>query len=147
MHPIEKAIKIVGISTITSTEEAFKENTIGKLWNDFFKNAIKEKIVNTASPSIFAVYSDYEDGYKGTYKITIGCAVHDIKKIPNGLTMVTIPAGKYRTFQPKSQAPEDILETWKTIWQIDSNTFQPSFVVTFEEYKDNNEAMIYIGYE
>lgn len=147
MNQIEKGIKIVGISTVTSNEAAFKQNTIGKLWDEFLKTPIKEKLADISSSSLFAVYSDYEDGYTGKYKITIGYAVNDVNKIPNGLTTVTIPAEKYKIFKSKSQAPEDIVDTWKTIWQIDSNIFQPNFVTTFEEYKDNNEVMIHIGYE
>lgn len=147
MIQIETDIKIVGISTVTSNEAAFKQNTIGKLWDEFLKGPIKDKIADISSSSIFAVYSDYEDGYKGNYTITIGYAVKDTKIIPNGLTEVIIPAGKYKTFKSKSRAPEDIVDTWKTIWQIDSNIFQPNFVTTFEEYKENNEVLIHIGYE
>lgn len=147
MNQIEKDIKILGISTVTSNEAAFNQNTIGKLWDEFLKTPIKEKLADISSSSIFAVYSDYEDGYTGKYKITIGYAVKDINIIPNGFTTVTIPSGKYKIFKSKSGAPEDIVDTWKTIWQIDSNIFQPNFVTTFEEYKDNNEVMIHIGYE
>ncbi len=143
---INKAIKIVGISTITSNELALNQNTIGKLWGEFLSSSINDKLADISSSSIFAVYSDYENGYQGKYKITIGYAVNDISNIPDGLSTVTIPAGKYRIFNCKSGAPEDIVETWKTIWQIDPNVFQPNFITTFEEYKDN-EVSIYIGYE
>lgn len=147
MNKIEKTIRIAGVSTITSNEAAFNQNTIGKLWDDFFKNPIKEKITDILSSSVFAVYSDYEDGYKGKYKITIGYAVNDSIKIPNELTTVTIPSGKYKSFNSKSRAPEDIVDIWKTIWQIDRNIFQPNFITTFEEYKANNEVRICIGYD
>lgn len=147
MNQIESAIKIVGISTVTSNEAAFTQNTIGKLWDEFLKMSIKENLTDITSSSIFAVYSDYEDGYNGKYRITIGYAISNINKIPNDLTIATISAGKYRSFQSKSNAPEDIINTWKMIWQIDSNTFQPNFVTTFEEYKDNNEVIIHIGYD
>jgi len=147
MNQIERGINIIGISTVTSNKAAFSQNTIGKLWDDFLKTPIKEKLTDISSSSIFAVYSDYEDGYEGKYKITIGYAVNEVKEIPNGLTTVTIPAGKYKTFKSKSRAPEDIVDVWKTIWQIDPNTFQPNFVTTFEEYKDNNEVVISIGYD
>ncbi len=147
MSHIKKDIKIVGISTVTSNEAAFNQNTIGNLWAEFLKTPIKEKLADISSSSIFAVYSDYEDGYNGKYKITIGYAVEDVNKIPNGLTTVIIPAGKYKIFKTKSPAPADIIDTWKSIWEIDQNIFQPNFVTTFEEYKDNQEVIIHIGYE
>lgn len=146
MNQIDKSINIVGISTITSNEAALNQHTIGKLWNEFLSTPIKEKLAGISSPSVFAVYSNYENGYQGKYQITIGYAVNDTSTIPNGLTTVTIPAGKYKIFKSKSPAPEDIVDTWKTIWQLDSSILQPNFVTTFEEYKDN-EVMIYIGHE
>jgi predicted transcriptional regulator YdeE len=147
MTQIDKAIKIVGISTVTSNEAAFSHNTIGKHWGEFLKIPIKDQLTDLASSSIFAVYSDYENGYNGKYKLTLGYAVQDTQTIPKGLTTVTIPAGEYKSFKSKSRAPEDIVETWKTIWKIDSKVFQPNFVTTFEEYKDTNEVIIQLGYD
>ena len=146
MNQIENDIKIIGISTVTSNEAAFTQNTIGQLWNEFLNTSIKEKLSDLTSSSLFAVYSDYENGYAGKYKITIGYAVKNLDNIPDGLTTVTIPAGKYEVFKSKSCSPVDIVDTWKTIWQIDPATFKPNFVTTFEEYKDTNEVVIYVGY-
>lgn len=145
MTNISEPINIIGISTITSNAAALNQNTIGKLWAEFLKTPIKEKLSNISSSSIFAVYSDYENGYQGQYKITIGYAVNEVSDTPKGLTTVTIPAGKYKVFKSQN-APEDIINTWKTIWQIDSSVLKPNFVATFEEYKDN-EVLIHIGYE
>jgi predicted transcriptional regulator YdeE len=140
-------ITIIGISTITSTEAALTQHTIGKLWNEFLQTPIKDKLGEVSSSSIYAVYSDYENGYTGKYKLTIGYAVNDVREIPEGLTTVTIPAGKYKTFPSKSHAPQDVLAVWKTIWEIDSAVLKPNFIVTFEEYKDNQEVLVHIGYD
>lgn len=147
MNQVEKAIKIIGVSTVTSNEAAFSQNTIGKLWDQFLKSFIKDKLTDIASSSVFAVYSDYEDGYQGQYKIIIGYAVDDINEIPNGLTTVTISAGKYKAFKSKSQSPIDIVNTWQSIWKIDPNVFQSNFITNFEEYKDNGELIIYMGHD
>ncbi len=147
MKEITNTVKVVGVSTITSNEAAFKQNTIGKLWGEFLNASIEEKIADISSSSIFAVYSDYEDGYAGKYRITIGYAVNHINKVPDGLMMANIPVGKYKIFKSKSNAPKDIVDAWEMIWKLDPNIFQPNFVTTFEEYKDNNEVIIHIGYE
>ena len=115
MNKVCEPIHVVGISTITSNEAAFKQNTIGDLWSDFLKNPIKDQLADVSSSSIFAVYSDYENGYDGKYKITIGYAVNHVSNIPNGLTTVIIPEGKYKTFKSKSPSPEDIVGLWKSI--------------------------------
>lgn len=146
MHQIENNINIIGISIMTSNEAAFTQNTIEKLWQEFFKNPIKEKLSNLLSTSIYAVYSDYENGYNGKYRITIGYAVKETNEIPNGLTKTIIPAGKYKIFQSKSHAPEDIVDTWKIIWKSDSNIFQPDFKAMYEEYKNTNEVMVHVSY-
>lgn len=147
MNNLERPINIIGISTVTSNAAAFQHNTIAKLWNEFLSTPIKEQLTDITSSSIFAVYTDYENGYEGNYKLTIGYAITDTQHIPKGLTVTTIPAGKYQAFPSKSQAPEDIVNTWKTIWQIAPTILQPNFVATFEEYKDNNEVIIHIGHE
>lgn len=139
-------IKVVGISTITTNEAAQNQNTIGNLWDDFLKMPIKEKLSDIISPSVFAVYSEYENGYQGKFKITIGYAVNDTSNTPNDLTTVTIPTGNYKTYKAKSRAVEDIVDTWKTIWQVDPHLFPRSFVADFEEYNEN-EVAINIGYK
>lgn len=141
----QTAIKIAGIGIITTNEAAHNQNTIGKLWEEFLKTPIKEKLVNISSTSVFAVYSDYENGDKGKYKVTIGYAVSDTNNIPKELTTVTIPAGNYKTFKSKSHAPTDIVDVWKTIWAIDPHTFRRDFIADYEEYKET-EATINIGY-
>lgn len=138
-----KSIQIVGISTITSNDAAFKQNTIGKLWESFLKNPIKDKL-QLSSESIFAVYSDYENKHHGLYKITIGHAVDNTNNIPQELSIVTIPEGNYRQFNPKSQTPEDIIATWKSIWDADMDALQRNYIVDFEEYNESG-VKIFIG--
>lgn len=147
MNRLDDSMTIVGISILTSNEAAKNQNTIGKLWDEFSKASIKDKLSDMLpSSSVFAVYSDYENGFTGKYKITIGYAVKNSSSIPEGLSAVTIPVGNYKTYKSKSQSPVDIIETWKMIWQTDPNVFRRNFIADFEEYKDN-DVIIHIGYE
>jgi predicted transcriptional regulator YdeE len=144
MHKINNPIHIVGISKITSNEAAQNENEIGKLWDVFLKTPIKEKLKDIISDSIFAVYSNYENGHKGKYLITIGYSVKDPNNLFEGLTAVTVPAGNYKEYKAKSPSVEDIVAEWQAIWASDSNVFHRSFVADFEEYK-GSEVVINIG--
>ncbi len=146
MNKLEHPIHIAGISLITSNQEAQIHNTIGNLWHDFMKFSLKDKLKDLSSPHIYAVYSDYENGDKGGYKITIGHAVNNLDNVPDELSSITIPAGNYKTYKAKSSSPEDIVETWKMIWKQDSNQLNRSFQTDFEEYSDN-QVMINIGYQ
>lgn len=146
MSKINQPIHVAGISILTSNEEAFKNNTIGKLWDDFLKSSIKEQLHNSLlSDKTYAVYSNYESGYNGKYRITIGYSIDKAKKIPVELTTVMIPAGNYKIFPAKNQVA-DIISTWKTIWETDPKTLSPNFIVNFEEYSDA-DMKIYIGHE
>lgn len=145
MTRLTQPIHIVGISTITSNEEAFKQNTIGKLWEEFLKKPLKEKLNNLTSANIYAVYSDYENKHHGKYKITIGYAVASINNIPHDLSAITIPAGEYKQFNPKNPTPTDIIETWNEIWNSNKEILPRNYVADFEEYSDTG-AKILIGY-
>jgi predicted transcriptional regulator YdeE len=144
MNELGQPVYIVGISAMTSNDVG--ANEIAKLWQDFFTAPIKEKLANIASASVFSVYSDYENGCKGKYKITIGYAVSDLNNIPHGLTAVTIPAGSYQTYKAKSRNPEDIVAVWQTIWATAADLLPRNFAADFEEYKED-EVMIHIGYK
>jgi len=146
MNEINTPIYIAGISKVTSNEAAMTDNEIGKFWDMFSKAPIKEKLQNIISPSVFAVYSDYENGHQGKYKLTIGYAVKDPNHIPDDLSAVTIPAGNYKGYKAKSLSPEDIVAVWQTIWATDVNALNRNYVADFEEYRAN-EVVISIGYE
>ncbi len=143
---MNKPRTIVGMSIVTSNDAAQNQNTIGKLWEAFLQSSIKEQLKNISSPSIFAVYSDYENGYMGKYKITIGYAVDDLSAIPKELSVVVIPSGNYKVYHSKSQDVQDIINTWQTIWQLDPKLFLRSFVADFEEYTSDGKMTINIAY-
>lgn len=137
MHKIDKPIQVIGLSIVTTNEAAFKENTIGKLWENFANSKLSEKLNNITSPKVFAVYSDYETDHTGKYRLTVGHAVSDINHLPEGLTAVAIPSGDYQAFKAKSAAPEDIVATWKNIWQTDATKLRRTFNTDFEEYTED----------
>lgn len=146
MNTIKKPLHIVGVSTITSNELAQTENSIGKLWAHFLNINIKEMLESLASPSIFSVYSHYENDYHGKYTVTIGYAVPDISNIPRGLSIVIIPAGNYKKFESQNNSPEAIVDVWKTIWSTDPNELHRNFIADFEEYHAD-DVSIYVGYD
>lgn len=139
----KRSLNIVGISIVTSTEEAMKENTLGKLWGNFMQNPIKEKLGTLEQNEIFAVYSDYESDYTGKYKATIGYAVADPNNIPEGLTLTTLPAGHYKSFYPNSPQPMDVFATWQEIWAKDQE-LNRAYIADFEVYGENS-VTIYVG--
>jgi predicted transcriptional regulator YdeE len=145
MHQTNTPIYIVGISTIAENNpEGFKK--IGELWQNFFNTPIKEKLNNIISDNIFCAYSDYENGYKGKYKTTLGYKVNNIDFIPAEFTIVTIPAGNYEKYISKSNSAEDTLVAWQKIWALDPEKYPRTFIADFQEHTEK-EVLIYIGYQ
>lgn len=140
----KKPLRIAGLSIITSNEVASQE--LGKLWQDFFAQNIKDKLQHTTLPYIFAVYSNYENGVQGKYRTTVGYAVDPAVSLPEGLTEVSLPRGNYKMFPAKSSGVEDIVNTWKTIWAQNLTELPRNFIADCEVY-DDKYAAIYIGVE
>ena len=145
MQHIDKPIYIIGISTIAANNpDGFKK--IGELWQSFFTKDIKGKLTNTISDHIFCAYSDYENGYQGKYKTTLGYKVSDINHIPVGLNAIIIPVGNYETYIAKSNSPEDTLTTWQKIWALEPEKYPRTFIADFQEHTDK-EVLINVGYK
>jgi predicted transcriptional regulator YdeE len=144
MVQLTDPIYVLGLSIITSNEDAFKNNSIGKLWNQFIHSALKDKLKNLSSSNIFVVYSDYEDAHHGQYSVTIGYAVKELTTVPNALSTKIIQKGKYQPFLVESQTPEAIVKTWKSIWETDSHTLVRNYQTDYEEYSEK-DVTIYIG--
>lgn len=134
---MKKPITIAGMSFITTNEEAMTQHSIGKFWEKFLNSSVKTDLKNLESTSIFAVYSDYENGYHGKYKYTLGYAVKNTEDVPQNLDLMIIPNDNYKIYPAKSSKPDDIVEAWKTIWELDPKSHPRAFNVDFEEYSEN----------
>lgn len=133
-------IKLIGIEIRTDNSAA--HNDIPKLWQNFFSENIQEKILNKASGDIIALYTDYESDFTKPYTLIIGCKVNDINKIPAGMTARTIQASKYAVFNAKGKMPEEILNTWKIIWNSDVNrTYSGDFELYSVKYRSSSPEL------
>ncbi|MFW2135719.1 GyrI-like domain-containing protein [Chryseobacterium sp. TY4] len=142
-----KALKIVGIETRTSNENAVAIEDLGKLWAQFFGEKIASKIPNKISDNIYAVYTDYETDYQGKYTIIIGCAVENLDKIPEGLIGRKFAAQKSVKFLAKGEILKAVGETWGKIWAKDkelNRTYLHDYEVYGEKAQDPNNAEIEI---
>jgi predicted transcriptional regulator YdeE len=137
---------VIGMSIVTTNALAMSAGTIGQLWHAFKNIPVKDKIGSVLSSDIFAVYSDYENGDKASYRLTVGYAVDRHTHVPEGCVKVTVPDGVYQTYPSNSSAVQDVVATWKTIWDINPEVRQRRFLADFERYQESGEMCIYIGY-
>jgi len=134
----ETAFNIIGISIRTTNQAAFEQDTIQKLWKDFFTNDILSKIPNKIDDAIIALYYDYESDKDGAYTLLLGSRVSSLDKIPANLTAQHVPAQKTQIFTSNTGALSTIvLNLWKNIWsQEDEKTLDRSYNFDYEIYDE-----------
>lgn len=134
----ETAYNIIGISIRTTNQAAFEQDTIQRLWKDFFTNDILSKIPHKIDDAIIALYYNYESNKDGAYSLLLGARVSTLDKIPTGLTAQHVPAQKTHVFTTKQGPLSNIvLDLWKNIWQQeDANNLDRSYQFDYEIYDE-----------
>lgn len=136
----------VGLCARTNNASPDMCKVIGGLWQKFYSDGIYSSIENKSGNKALGLYYDYEDAENGDYSTAAACEVTAADKIPEGMTAIRIPAGKYARFVVKGDMIEAVARFWSELWKMDINR---SFVCDFEEYQNsdpvNAEIHIYIG--
>lgn len=97
---------------------------------------------------MYAVYSDYEKDWTGTYSYLLGCGVTRADKVPEGLEVRHIPAQTYAVFTAKGKMPDEIVGVWANVWSSD---LPRTYTFDFEVYDKRfarpvaKEADIYVA--
>ena len=143
-------LKIIGISVETTNQNGKAIEDLGKLWGRFYAENVIEKIPNKINEEVYAVYTDYENDYRGKYTTIIGMAVSSLDKIPDGLVGRAFEAQNFKKFIAKGDMPNAVGKTWKEIWDKDAE-LNRSYIYDYEVYGSqsqngaNAEVDIYIG--
>lgn len=136
----------VGLCARTNNSSPDMCQVIGGLWQRFYSDGAYSAIENKADCKAVGLYYDYQDEEKGDYSTAAACVVNAADKIPESMTVIKIPAGKYAKFIIKGDMVEAVAQFWNELWKMDINR---SFVCDFEEYQNsdpvNAEIHIYIG--
>lgn len=150
---------LVGITTQTNLTKETNPLTseIGKIVNRYMAEQIAQKIPHRKNPGVgICAYTDYTDEYKGDYTYFIGEEVTEVGELPDGMSLLEIPAGTYLKLTTDSGViPFIIINAWQNIWQIfqGSNHGKRLYKVDFEVYDDrvkNPQSAIvdlYVGVE
>ncbi|WP_029287457.1 GyrI-like domain-containing protein [Pedobacter sp. R20-19] len=142
--------KIIGISVQTTNQNNQAATDLGQLWGRFYQEEISKQISNKESDDIYAVYTDYESDYTGSYTAIIGHRVSALDIIPDGLTGLEVKNEKLLRYIAKGEMPNAVVETWKEIWANDIalyRTYHADFEVYGEKSQQSgdSEVEIYIG--
>lgn len=154
---LAKEMHIVGITTRTSFQEEAdpKTSKLGPCIQRYWQEHIAARILHRAHPGVtYALYTEYDSDFTGTYTYLIGEEVSDHNTIPEGLRCITIPAGTYVKFTT-DQGPivQVVLNVWQSIWQMQPKDLggARAYQVDFERYDEraqnpqNAIADIFVG--
>jgi predicted transcriptional regulator YdeE len=110
---------VVGIAVRTSNAEQMTEaRPIGKQWERLFKEGVLAAIPNKADSNILAVYSEYASDKDGEYTYLLGARVTKVEKLPDGMTVKNVPAGRYAVFtSERGPVQKVIVEMWRRVWE------------------------------
>ncbi|HEV7350048.1 GyrI-like domain-containing protein [Telluribacter sp.] len=136
-------IYIVGISVRTINQNGQSGADISSLWLRFFSEDIASKVPSRTSDDLYCVYTDYESDHTGAYTTLLGYRVESEKVVPEGLILITIPAGIYNRYTSEGKLPYCVLATWEYIWRT---TTERSYMADFDMYgpeaQDQNNAQV-----
>jgi predicted transcriptional regulator YdeE len=153
----QSPFQVIGIAASTSdAKEASPDAIIGKQWHRFMSEDLINKIPNRVDQTIYAVYTDYTSDANGQYTLILGAKVPPIPnpKIPDGMVIKTVPAGRYAVFtSERGPVAKVVPEAWRQIWayysspQNGQRAYQADFEVYDQRAADPNNAQvdIYVG--
>ena len=114
----QASFDVIGIETRTNNaQQASGNGAIGKQWQRLFAEGLLDKIPDRADQSITVVYTKYASDWNGDYTYILGAKVKPGAKPPEGMVLVTVPAGKYVEFESARGPGQQVVpELWKQIW-------------------------------
>jgi predicted transcriptional regulator YdeE len=115
----QEGFTVVGIAVRTSNAEQTTEaRPIGKQWERLFKEGVLAAIPNKADGNILAVYSEYASDKDGEYTYLLGARVTKVEKLPDGMTVKNVPAGRYAVFtSERGPVQKVVVEMWRRVWE------------------------------
>lgn len=126
-------INIIGIAIRTTNKNNQAAQDIPQLWKAFYTQQIQEHIPHKVNANIFAIYTAYESDFTAPYTTLIGCQVHTLDQVPEGMVAHSIPAGTYTKIIAKGNLNEGIVsKEWIKIWN--SSVLDRIYTSDFEVY-------------
>jgi predicted transcriptional regulator YdeE len=109
---------MVGIAVrTTNAEQMTAARPIGKQWERLFKEGVLATIPNKADGNILAVYSEYASDKDWEYTYLLGARVTKVEKLPDGMTVKDVPAGRYAVFtSERGPVQKVVVEMWRRVW-------------------------------
>ena len=143
---------LVGFKTRVKDDETMYEK-ISNLWEKLYSEKGAKNIKDRINNNAIGVYYNYSNENGFEYDCLTGCEVKDtIDKIPEDMTSLEIPEGKYAKFVIFGNPVKAVGEFWYKFWEEFGKEKSDirNYTYDFEEYiagndYENTEIHIYIS--
>lgn len=140
---------VIGLSIRTTNENGQASKDIATLWQRFLSGNISSLIPNKVDESIYSLYTDYESDHTRPYTTILGCRVHNLDHIPDGMVGRTFNGGNYVKTTAKGDLMQGlIVNHWSKIFDMDlSRNFVVDYEVFGEKAQNPSDAEVefYVG--
>lgn len=119
---------------------------IPTLWKTVLADDLLARVPGRLTDDVYAVYANLEHAGRGSggwFTFLIGVAVDPATTIPEGMTMLSVPASQRLGFSVPSDAPSRVLEAWQAAWSYDNA--HKAFVCEYERYGADGSASVNLG--
>jgi predicted transcriptional regulator YdeE len=136
----QESFLVVGITVRTNNAaEASGQGKLRSLWEGVITNGTLDQVPHATGGGLVVVYSNYASDHTGDYDYTLGVRVSSADKVPEGMVLRKIEAGKYAVISSEKGPAEDVIPA---LWQrINSMTpeqlgGQRAYRTDFETYPE-----------
>ena len=94
---------------------------IPKMWGRLLGEKLIDKIPNHTGSEVIAVYTDYESDKDGAYTYVLGLPVRSVERVPAGMVVRAVPAGRYAVLTADNNPPRDaVVHLWRQVWALET---------------------------
>jgi len=123
---------LIGIPVKTTNENGQAAKDLAKLWGTFVSKNISEAIPNKMDSEVYSVYTDFEGDHTQPYTAILGCKVHNLDTIPEGMVGKSFEGGAYLQTTAKGDLMKGLVASvWAGIWDMELDR---AFTTDFEIY-------------
>ncbi len=98
--------------------------------------------LNGQSATLYGVYHDYENDYKGDYSLTTATQ----NSYPQASELELPVTTEYHVFQVQSNDPQAVIQQWKQIWQLEEQgELTRAYTFDYEKYEPDGQITIHIA--
>jgi predicted transcriptional regulator YdeE len=132
---------IIGIEVRTNNaREISGSGVIAAQWQSFMKDDVLNRIPSRADTTIYALYTGYASDRNGDYDYVLGARVTAHDRVPAGMMLKHVPAGKYAVItSDKGPGFQVVPAAWQKIWKMEDGAAlggKRAYATDFEVYDE-----------